>query len=97
MNLDHCRRSIDDIDVQLLALLNRRADLSKQIGRLKLDLGLPIVDLAREDQIISAVRRDNPGDISDEAVVRIFRSILNESRLLQLNEAVDHHVTEASL
>lgn len=88
MNLNHCREKIDSIDTQILALLNRRAEISKQIGSIKAAAGLPIVDASREEAILRYVSRDNPGDMSDEAALRIYRQILDESRKLQMEKAV---------
>lgn len=87
MNLNQCREKIDSIDTQILVLLNRRAVLVKCIGAIKAAAGLPIVDAEREDAILRSVSRDNPGDMSDEAALRIYRQILDESRKLQVENA----------
>src|SRR5688572_18647728 len=87
MNLNHCREKIDAIDTQILALLNRRAEIAKEIGTIKAIAGLPIVDTAREDTILRTIARDNPGDLDDAAAVRIYRQILDESRNVQIENA----------
>ncbi len=74
---------IDEIDTQILALLDRRAELSHSIGRSKATAGLPICDPDREAEVIARIQRDNPGGMSDEAAVRIFEVILAESRTMQ--------------
>lgn len=84
MKLNHCREKIDNIDTQILALLNRRAEIAKQIGAIKAAAGLPIVDTVREDAILRTIARDNPGDLDDAAALRIYRQILDESRKVQL-------------
>jgi chorismate mutase len=83
MNLNQCREKIDEIDTQLLALLNRRAEMSKVIGMLKTRAGLPIVDAERESEVLRRIVRDNPGDLDDQAAAHIYRQILDESRRLQ--------------
>lgn len=83
MNLNQCREKIDELDVQILALLNRRAEVSRKIGSLKMQAGLPITDPDREAEILQRVSRDNPGDLADEAAARIYRQILAESREIQ--------------
>ncbi len=83
MNITECREMIDEIDTQILALLDRRAELSHSIGRSKATAGLPICDPDREAAVIARVIRDNPGGMSDEAAVRIFEVILAESRSMQ--------------
>lgn len=83
MNITECREMIDEIDTQILALLDRRAELSHDIGRSKATAGLPIRDPEREAEVIARVKRDNPGGMSGEATVRIFEIILAESRSMQ--------------
>lgn len=87
MKLEHCREKIDKIDTQILALLNRRAEIAKEIGSIKATAGLPIIDAARENAILRTIARDNPGDLCDAAAVRIFRQILDESRQVQIENA----------
>lgn len=85
MNIDECRKKIDQIDMQVLLLLNQRAETAKHIGLLKAQAGIPIVDADRETKILQKVSRDNSGELSDEAVARIYRQILLESRQIQVN------------
>lgn len=84
MNLNQCREKIDELDVQILALLNRRAEISRKIGSLKMQAGLPITDAGREAEVLQRVSRDNPGDMTDKAAARIYRQILAESREIQI-------------
>ena len=84
MLLEECRKKIDAIDAELLRLLNRRAALSKQIGQIKSRAGLPVIDLHREDIILRRVVRNSAGEISPDAVERIYGEILAESRRIQI-------------
>jgi chorismate mutase len=83
MKLEESRRKIDAIDTEILILLNRRAEVSREIGVMKLTAGLPILDQTREDDIIRRIARENEGAIRDRAVVGIYRTILEESRRIQ--------------
>ena len=83
MKLDECRKNMDAIDMEIVALLNRRADLSRRIGHIKTVAALPVVDLAREEIILRRVIRENAGDVSDNALTAIYREILRESRRIQ--------------
>lgn len=87
MKLEHCREKIDQIDTQILALLNRRAEVAMEIGSIKAAAGLPITDETRERAILSSIARDNPSDLCDAAAVRIYRQILEESRRVQIQTA----------
>ncbi len=83
MNLEGWRRHIDAIDDQLLKLLNKRVQIVLQIGQEKRARQLPIYAPERETQIIERVIASNSGPLDDQAVRRIFESILGESRRLQ--------------
>lgn len=80
MTLNDHRRRIDDLDRELVRLLNRRAQMSIQLGQLKKDAGLPMRDEAREESIVRHVQRMNPGPLDGEALEVIFRVVLEESR-----------------
>jgi chorismate mutase/prephenate dehydratase len=81
VNLEQCRSAIDEIDMEILPLLQRRAELSRCIGKIKAGAGLPIADPDREDAVIFRVRDANG---ADENAVRIYGAILRESRRIQL-------------
>lgn len=83
MKLEESRKKIDEIDTEILILLNRRAEISREIGALKLGAGLPIVDQGREDDIIRRIARENEGTMQDKTVVEIYHAILGESRRIQ--------------
>lgn len=89
MNLEQCRKVMDAVDTEILALLNRRADLSRKIGMLKAGAGLPIVDADREDEVLRRIARENAGQISDETAIRIYDEILCESRRIQFAIAAE--------
>lgn len=89
MSLEECRDNIDAIDAEILDLLNRRANLSRQVGWIKAAAGLPIIDLRREDVVIRRVIQDNAGEISADAVARIYGEILSESRRIQITIAAE--------
>jgi chorismate mutase len=80
MTLNDHRRRIDELDRELVRLLNRRAQMSIQLGQLKKDTGLPMRDEAREVAILRYVQRANPGPLDDQALGAIFAAILAESR-----------------
>lgn len=80
MTLNDHRRRIDEVDRELVRLLNRRAQMSIQMGQLKKETGLPMRDDAREEAILRHVQRMNPGPLDEEALREIFGAILEESR-----------------
>ncbi|MEP6704228.1 MAG: chorismate mutase [Acidobacteriota bacterium] len=83
MKLEECRRQIDELDAGIVDLLNRRATLSRKIGRVKLQAGLPIIDQKREEIVLRRILNKNSGSVEDQALARLYREILNESRRIQ--------------
>ena len=89
MKLEECRKQIDDVDASIVAMLNRRAMLARKIGRIKLLAGLPIIDPDREEMVLRRAVDNNSGAIDDQALARLYREILNESRRIQNNLATE--------
>jgi chorismate mutase len=85
-DLSEIRKRIDSIDQQIVALLNRRAAEVLRIGALKRARGIPTTDLLREEDVCRRVTGESAGVIDDDALVRIFRQILAESRRMQVRQ-----------
>ena len=81
--LAECRRNIDRIDVQVLALLNERARVVEIIGTVKREQSLPVYEPKREDQVYQNVFDNNHGPLPADAVRRIFERVIDEMRTLQ--------------
>ncbi|MGJ8694275.1 MAG: bifunctional chorismate mutase/prephenate dehydrogenase [Thalassotalea sp.] len=78
--LGQCRDQIDDIDSQLVALLAKRRAVTKKVGEIKSEVGLPIFSAEREAALLSA-RRDEAisKGVSPELVEDILRRIIQDS------------------
>jgi len=76
------RRKIDRLDAQILAWINERLRLVRQIGSLKGQFDLPLYDPTREKKIFDRLRRKNRGPLPDEALRRIFAELFSTSRNL---------------
>ena len=83
MTIDDLRREIDHLDSELLRIFNQRADFALKIGEIKKVLGLPVYDPAREKLIFQRMKTENPGPLDDEAIVRLFERVIDESRRLE--------------
>lgn len=94
-DLVRCRIQIDAIDVELLALLNRRTAIVEEIGQIKEKLALGIYEPKREEQVFANVLSHNKGPLPQEAVKRIFERIIDEMRTVQkLNMQGQHSGNE---
>jgi chorismate mutase/prephenate dehydratase len=80
------RDQIDRIDARLLELLNERARVALQIGRLKRANNEPIYVPERERAVLERVAQSNGGPLSDAAVQAVFESIIAEIRALETGE-----------
>ncbi len=83
MTIEELREEIDWLDSELLRMFNRRADFALKIGEIKKAKGLPVYDPAREKKIFQRMKAENPGPLDDEAIVRLFERVIDESRRLE--------------
>ena len=83
MSIDALREEIDRLDRKLLRIFNERANLALKIGELKKGLALPIYDPSREKKIFQRMKEENPGPLDDQAIVRLFERVIDESRRLE--------------
>ena len=83
MTIDDLRTEIDRLDGELLRIFNERAGLALKIGEIKKGLALPIYDPGREKRIFQRMKESNPGPLDDQAIVRLFERVIDESRRLE--------------
>ena len=83
MDIEHWRKEIDEVDVELLRLLNIRARLALKVGALKKAASLPITDLDRERIVLQRLQEINSGPLDDRAVDKLFRRIILESKRIE--------------
>jgi len=77
------RDRIDAVDRELLALLNRRAQLALDVGELKKHEGSPVFRPEREAQVIDGLKAVNAGPLPNACVAPIWREIMSASRALE--------------
>ena len=61
-NLEEARKEIDDIDGRLVPLLKRRLEIAGDVLRAKIEKGLPILDPAREREVMARVAEEIGAD-----------------------------------
>ena len=84
MKIEDWRAEIDAVDDELLRLINKRARLAVEVGILKRAAGIPIVDPEREREVLARLSRANAGPLDEEAVQKLFRQIIHESRQIEI-------------
>ena len=82
-SLDECRERIDEIDRELVSLLNERARVSLQVGRLKAGEGTSVYRPEREAQVLRNVEAASEGPLGGDALRNIWAEVLSSSRALQ--------------
>ncbi len=80
------RERIDKLDLQILKLINERASLAVEVGKLKADTGSDVFSPAREEEVLKNVLEVNAkhgGPLNDVTIRAIFREIMSGSRAIQ--------------
>lgn len=83
MKIDDWRKRIDELNEELIALLNKRATFATEIGKIKKELGLPVLDQTRENAVLEKVGAMTKGPLSSESIKEIFRTIMAETRKVE--------------
>ena len=83
MDISALRIEINRLDQELLRIFNERASLALKIGEIKKELDLPVYDPNREKLIFEAMTKANPGPLENDAIVRLFERVIDESRSLE--------------
>ncbi len=83
MSLDELRKRIDQLDHKLLALLNERARVVVEIGKLKSKGDRPIYAPDREKEIFEKISKANEGPLPDRCLTAIWRELMSGSFVLE--------------
>ncbi len=83
MSLDELRQRIDQIDQQLVNLLNERAKVVVEVGKLKSKADRPVYSPDREKQVLAKVLAANQGPLKDVTIQAIWRELMSGSFLLE--------------
>lgn len=80
-NFEKEREQIDKIDKEIIDLLEERMEVSKEIGRIKEENDLEVVDPKREKEIIRSRQRWTRLD--NRFIEKLYELIFEESRKQQ--------------
>ena len=82
-DLDILRDKMKNKDKEIVRLLNERAQLSVQIGKVKGEGGMQVYDPAQEAKVHDYLRELSSGALPPKALTAIFREVISASRDLQ--------------
>ncbi|MGD9679461.1 MAG: bifunctional 3-deoxy-7-phosphoheptulonate synthase/chorismate mutase [Vulcanibacillus sp.] len=84
--LERLRVIVDGINLELLNLINKRAQTIQEIGNIKTKQGLPRFDPIREKEMINKIIEHNLGPFDDNTIRHLFKQIFKASLDLQQEE-----------
>jgi chorismate mutase/prephenate dehydratase len=81
--LSRLRAEIDEIDVELVTLLNRRAARSLEIGEIKAARSMDVWCPSRERALVDNLAEGSAGPLPEDHLRAVYSEILSSSRALQ--------------
>ena len=75
------RKEIDNIDRKMIKLIEKRFEISREIGKIKRENGFEVEDKKRENDIIENIISNSK--FSREFIVNLFDLIFKESKSVQ--------------
>lgn len=95
-DLGGLRNQIDSIDSKILALINQRLDIGRQVGDIKKQTGSQILDRSRETKVIENLFKLNQGPATKELLQYVFNVIITATREIQRPKTISFLGPEAS-
>ncbi|MCK4998353.1 MAG: prephenate dehydratase [Anaerohalosphaera sp.] len=83
MPIEELRKKIDSIDNKLVELLNERAQVVVEVGRVKGVTGGQIYAPDREKAVFSKICKANEGPLPDKTLIAIWREMMSGSFFLE--------------
>ncbi|MCA9890181.1 MAG: chorismate mutase, partial [Anaerolineae bacterium] len=90
------RQQIDDINLQLLALLNQRAEIAAEIGRIKSGMATSQYDPEREGDMLEVLQQANQGPFSNDTIAALFKEIFAATLAMNSEKARSALLVERS-
>ncbi|MBA9026279.1 MULTISPECIES: bifunctional 3-deoxy-7-phosphoheptulonate synthase/chorismate mutase [Bacillaceae] len=82
-DLELLREKLDDVNLELLHLINKRAELVQQIGQVKEKQGINRYDPVRERKMLDSIEDHNQGPLDPASLKHIFKEIFKMGLGLQ--------------
>ena len=86
IELDQLRARVDELNLQLLALINERATLVQEIGRVKETQGVNRYDPVRERKMLDLILEHNDGPFENSTIQKMFKNIFQAGLELQQDD-----------
>lgn len=83
MELNKLREKIDELDRKIVELLNKRAEITLAIAKIKEKVKEPPYVPGREKDVYRKITEGNKGPLKNEALLAIYREIMSSSLSLE--------------
>lgn len=84
--LDQLRTRVDELNLELLRLINERAQIVQEIGRVKEGQGENRYDPVRERKMLDKIKDNNNGPFENKTIDHIFKEIFKAGMDLQKDD-----------
>ncbi|PJK17357.1 chorismate mutase [Chryseomicrobium excrementi] len=84
--LETLRSRVDDLNIEILKLINERATVVQEIGRVKEKSGVNRYDPLRERTMLDLLKESNQGPLPQSTVEHIFKEIFKTALELQVDD-----------
>ena len=84
--LDSLRKNVDELNLEILRLINERASVVKEIGKVKEKQGVNRYDPLRERHMLNLIKENNAGPLPQSTADHIFKEIFKTALELQEND-----------
>lgn len=84
--LDSLRKNVDELNLEILRLINERATVVKEIGKVKEKQGVNRYDPLRERHMLNLIKENNAGPLPQSTADHIFKEIFKTALELQEND-----------
>ncbi len=84
MNLDNLRKQIDETDAKIVKLIGERIQITRNVGKEKMENGQPIEDKSREQVVLERVKTlARAENLNPDEVEKIYQRIILASKEVQ--------------
>lgn len=84
--LEQLRSELDQVNLKILELINERAELVQEIGKVKIKQGVNRFDPERERQMLNLILDHNKGPFEDSTIQHLFKQMFSASLELQQDD-----------
>ncbi|MCF3943289.1 bifunctional 3-deoxy-7-phosphoheptulonate synthase/chorismate mutase [Oceanobacillus alkalisoli] len=84
--MEQLREQLDEVNLEILDLINRRAELVQEIGKVKSKQSTHTFDPVREREMLDNIKKHNTGPFENATIEHIFKEIFKAGLELQQDD-----------